>query len=66
MRYQQFDSHAYCGAEGPVSKMASQEEKASCVPCFEMSKSVITVQREFRAWFKKYIVLGWCVFLNRA
>ena len=26
MRYQQFASHAYCGAAGPVSKMASQEE----------------------------------------
>ena len=24
MRYQQFASHAYCGAAGPVSKMASQ------------------------------------------
>jgi len=23
MLYQQFASHAYCGAEGPVSKMAS-------------------------------------------
>jgi hypothetical protein len=28
MRYQQFASHAYCGAVRPVSKMASQEEKA--------------------------------------
>jgi hypothetical protein len=28
MRYQQFASHAYCGAAGPVSKMASQQEKA--------------------------------------
>jgi len=28
MRYQQFDSHAYCRAAGPVSKMASQQEKA--------------------------------------
>ena len=26
MRYQQFASHAYCGAAGPVSKMASQRE----------------------------------------
>ena len=49
MRYQQFDSHAYCGAAGPVSKMASQEEKAFCVLRFEVSRSVITVQREFRA-----------------
>jgi len=28
MRYQQFASHAYCGAVRPVSKMASQQEKA--------------------------------------
>jgi hypothetical protein len=26
MRYQQFASHAYCRAVGPVSKMASQQE----------------------------------------
>jgi len=32
MRYQQFDSHAYCGAAGPVSKMASKQEKALCAP----------------------------------
>jgi hypothetical protein len=31
MRYQQLASHAYCGAAGPVSKMASQQEKAFCV-----------------------------------
>ena len=31
MRYQQFASHAYCSAAGPVSKMASQQEKAFCV-----------------------------------
>ena len=48
MRYQQFASHAYCGAVGPVSKMASQQEKAFCVFRFEVSRSVITVQREFR------------------
>jgi len=30
-RYQQFASHAYCGAAGPVFKMASQQEKALCV-----------------------------------
>jgi len=46
-RYQQFVSHAYCGAAWPVSKMASQQEKAFCVLFFEMSRSVITVQREF-------------------
>ena len=28
-------SHAYCGAAGPVSKMASQQEKAFCVLRFE-------------------------------
>ena len=32
MRYQQFASHAYCGAAGTVSKMASQQEKAFCAP----------------------------------
>ena len=31
MRYQQFASHAYCGAAGPVFKMASQQVKAFCV-----------------------------------
>ena len=49
MRYQQFASHAYCGAAEPVSKMASQQENAFCMLRFEVSRSVITVQREFRA-----------------
>jgi hypothetical protein len=49
MRYHQLASHAYCGATGPVSKMASQQEKAFCVLRFEVSRSVITVQREFLA-----------------
>ena len=53
MRYQQFASHAYCEAAGPVSKMASQQEKAFCVLRFEVARSVITVQLEFRARFKK-------------
>jgi hypothetical protein len=53
MHYQQFPSHAYCGAAGPVSKMASQQEKASCVLRFEVSRSMITVQREFHARFRK-------------
>jgi hypothetical protein len=53
MRYQQFASHAYCGAAGPLSKMASQREKAFWVLGFEASKSMITVQREFRARFQK-------------
>jgi hypothetical protein len=53
MRDQQFASHAYCGAAGPVSKMVSQRKKASCVLRFEVPRSVITVQREFRARFKK-------------
>jgi hypothetical protein len=50
---QQLASHAYCGAAGPVSKMASQQKKAFCVLRFEMSRSVITVQREFRERLKK-------------
>jgi hypothetical protein len=44
VRYQQFASHAYCGAADSVSKMASHE-RAFCLPCFELSGSVITVQR---------------------
>ena len=46
-------ARAYCGAVGPVSKMASQQEKAFRVLRFEVSRSVITVQREFRARFRK-------------
>jgi hypothetical protein len=42
-RYQQFASLAYCGAAGLVYKIASQQEKAF----------VFTVQREFRARFRK-------------
>ena len=38
---------------GPVSTMASQQEKAFCVLRFEVSRSVITVQHEFRARFRK-------------
>ena len=44
---------------GPVSKMASQQEKAFCVLRFEVSRSVITVQHEFCAWFRKD---AWCIF----
>jgi hypothetical protein len=39
MLYQQFASHAYCGAARPVSKMVSQQEKAFCVLRFEVSRS---------------------------
>ena len=53
MRYQQFAFHAYCGAAGSFSKMAPQQEKAFCVLRFDVSRSVITVQREFRAQFRK-------------
>ena len=53
MRYQQFASHAYCGTAGPVSKMAWQQEKFFSVLRFEVSRSVITVQREFRSRFRK-------------
>jgi len=52
MRYQQFTSNAYYGAAGPVSKMESQQGKAFCVLRFEMSRSVITVQSEFRSQFR--------------
>jgi len=48
---------------GPVSKMASQQEKAFCVLRFEVSRSVITVQREFRARFRKDAPAG-ASFLN--
>ena len=65
MRYQQFASHAYCWAVGPVSKMASQQGKPFCVLRFEVSRSVITVQREFRARFRKDATAG-VSFLNRA
>jgi len=61
MRYQQVASHAYCVTAGPVSKMASQQGKAFCVLRFEVSRSVITVQREFRARFRKD-AHAWCVF----
>ena len=43
-------SHAYCGVAGPVSKKASQQEKAFCVLRFEVYRSVITV---LRARFRK-------------
>jgi hypothetical protein len=61
MLYQQFASHAYYGAAGPVSNMASQQEKAFCVLRFEVSRSVFTVQRELRARLKKHFLV-WCVF----
>ena len=53
VRYHQFAFRAYCGAAGSVSKMALQQEKAFCVLGFEVSRPVITVQREFRAQFIK-------------
>ena len=49
MRYQQFASHAYCGAAGSVYKMAPQQEKAFCVLRFEVSRSVITVHETHTA-----------------
>jgi len=61
IRYQQFASQAYFGAAGPVSKMVLQQENAFCVLRFEVSRSVITVQREFRARFRKDAP-GRCVF----
>jgi len=53
MHYQQFASHAYCRPVRPVSKMALQQEKAFCVLRLEVSRSVITLQCEYRAWFRK-------------
>jgi hypothetical protein len=50
---QEFASYAHCGAAGPVSKMASQQEKAFSVLRFKVSRSLITAQREFCAPFKK-------------
>jgi hypothetical protein len=53
MHCKQFASHFYCGAAGTVYKMAPQQEKSFCVVSFDVSRFVITVQREFRARFKK-------------
>jgi hypothetical protein len=47
MCYQQITSDAYCGTAVAVSKMALQQEKAFCLLLFGVSRSVITVQREF-------------------
>ena len=55
MHYQKFASHAYCRAVWPVSKMALQQEKAFCVLRLEVSRFVITVQREFHARFRKEV-----------
>jgi hypothetical protein len=54
MHYQQFASHAYYGAAEAVSKMALQQEKIFYVLRIEVSRSVITVQCEFRVQFKKF------------
>jgi hypothetical protein len=63
--YQQFASDYYCGSAGPVSKMAPHQAKAFCMLRFEVSRSVITVQRESRARFKKIHFAVWCVFFDR-
>jgi hypothetical protein len=44
--------------------MASQQEKAFCVLRFEVTRSVITVRREFRSRLKEEIILVWCVFFK--
>jgi hypothetical protein len=64
MLYTQFAFLPYCGVAGVVFKMASQQEKALCVLRFEVSRSVITVQLEFRARPKKHISLVWCIFFK--
>jgi len=53
MCYQQFASHAYSGVAEPVSKMASQQEKAFCVLRFEVSSSVIKCSVSFRHGLEK-------------
>jgi hypothetical protein len=65
MPYQPFASLAYCAAAVPISKMASQQE-AFCVLRFEVSRFMITVQREFRTGLKKDAPHKNNVFLNRA
>jgi hypothetical protein len=62
MRYKKFAFLAYCGAVRPVSKMASQQENGSYV--LEVSRPVITVQREFHERFKNEIILVSCVFFK--
>jgi hypothetical protein len=49
MRYQQLASHAYCGARLKDGLAAG---KGFFVLRFEVSRSVITVQREFRTRFR--------------
>jgi hypothetical protein len=66
VRYQQFASHAYCRAAGPAPKVASQQEKASCVLRYEVFRFVIIVQSEFRSRFKKTHHKRKMSFLNRA
>jgi len=62
MRYQQFASHAYCGAAGPVSKIASQQEKAFCLLSPLHKHSVSTNCR----WHLVMLFLHGASFLNRA
>ena len=64
MHYQQFAFHAYCGAAGSLYKTALQQEKAFCVLRFEVSRSVITVQCEFRSRFRKDAPCLSCIFHN--
>ena len=49
VRYQQFASHAYCGAAGSVYKMAPQQEETFCVLRIVVSRSVITVHETHAA-----------------
>jgi hypothetical protein len=54
IRYQPYDFHVYCGTS--LQDGATAGEGFLRVP-FEVSISVITVQREFRVRFKNYIIL---------
>jgi hypothetical protein len=53
MRYHQFASRAYFGVAESVFKMEFQQEKSFCELRFEVSRSVITVQHDFCARFRK-------------
>jgi hypothetical protein len=57
LHYHQFISQSYCGASWPVSKMASQQEKAFSMLHVEVSRSVIQSSVSFVHGLKIYIIL---------
>ena len=46
MRYQQFAFHAYCGAAGSVSKMASQQKAFSCCDAILETGPAVSMRSE--------------------